>query len=193
MIRDALQTIGQNKSRWAHGNQCPHLRCDRAREGPLQKPKNATRWDQRQKYTGSEKYEGLLRWRVFFGIDGGLRSLNSRVFKLGSFHRLKLGIKNLDSSRIKIIIFISLIRFNHSICNARPIRPHKIKRIAYNYRLRAVDSKTHSQTCYIDLTQVNVTTEDRSQQSSTFTHVYKGPVPKYPTHAYSNHKQENKS
>jgi hypothetical protein len=53
--------------------------------------------------------------------------------------------------------------------------------------------QTHSQTYSIDLMQVTVNAKDGSQQSSTFTHVYQGPVPKYPTHAYTKHKQENKA
>jgi hypothetical protein len=44
----------------------------------------------------------------------------------------------LDSLKIKISIFILFIRFNHSTCNARPIRPHKIKGVAHYYKLRAV-------------------------------------------------------
>jgi hypothetical protein len=76
------------------------------------------------------------------GIDRGLGSLISRVFKLRSFHRLKVMIENLDSSKIKISIFILLIRFNHSTCNARPIYPNKIKRVAHYCRLRAVGGKS---------------------------------------------------
>jgi hypothetical protein len=49
---------------------------------------------------------------------------------------------NLDSSEIKISIFILFIRFNQSACNACPICPHKIKRVAHYYRLRAVDGKS---------------------------------------------------
>jgi hypothetical protein len=33
--------------------------------------------------------------------------------------------QNLDNSEIKISIFILLIRFNHSTCNAHPIHPKK--------------------------------------------------------------------
>jgi hypothetical protein len=36
--------------------------------------------------------------------------------------------RNLDSSEIKISTFILLIRFSHSTCNARPIRPHQNKK-----------------------------------------------------------------
>jgi hypothetical protein len=54
-------------------------------------------------------------------------------------------------------------------------------------------AKVHSQTYSIDLMQVSVTAEDGSQQSSTFTHVRHGLIPKYPTHAYTKHKQENKA
>jgi hypothetical protein len=35
--------------------------------------------------------------------------------------------QNLDNSEFQISIFILLIRFNHSTCNACPIHPHKIK------------------------------------------------------------------
>jgi hypothetical protein len=76
---------------------------------------------------------------------------------------------NLDSSKIKISIFILLIRLNHSTSNAHPVRPHKIKRVAHYCRLRAVSGKKHSQTYSIDLTRVSVPTEDGSQQSLTFT------------------------
>jgi hypothetical protein len=51
----------------------------------------------------------------------------------------------------------------------------------------------HLQTYSIDLTQVSIPVEDGSQQSSTFTHVHQGQVPKYPTHTYTKHKQENKA
>jgi hypothetical protein len=51
-------------------------------------------------------------------------------------------IENLDNSDIKISIFSLLIRFNHSTCNAHPIHPHKIKRVAHYYRLRAVSGKS---------------------------------------------------
>jgi hypothetical protein len=51
----------------------------------------------------------------------------------------------------------------------------------------------HSQMYSIDLTQISVPAEDGSQQSSTFTQVHQGPVPKYLTHAYTKHKQENKA
>jgi hypothetical protein len=54
-----------------------------------------------------------------------------------------------------------------------PIRPHKIKRVAYYCRLCAVSGKTHMQTCSNELTRVSVPAEDGSQQSSTFTHVHR--------------------
>jgi hypothetical protein len=38
------------------------------------------------------------------------------------------------------------------------------------------------------LMEVSVPTGDGSQQSSTFTHVHRGPVPKYHTQAYAKHK-----
>jgi hypothetical protein len=41
-----------------------------------------------------------------------------------------------------------------------------------------------------ELMKVSVPAGDGSQQSSTFTHVYHGPVPKYHTQAYSKHKQK---
>jgi hypothetical protein len=41
-----------------------------------------------------------------------------------------------------------------------------------------------------ELTEVSVPTEDRSYQSSTFTHVHHGPVPKYHTQAHTKHKQK---
>jgi hypothetical protein len=78
---------------------------------------------------------------MIFGTNQRLGSLVSHVLKLRSFHRLEVGIEHLDSSRIKIIIFILLISFNHSTCNAHPIRPHKIKRVAYYCRLYAVGGK----------------------------------------------------
>jgi hypothetical protein len=40
------------------------------------------------------------------------------------------------------------------------------------------------------LTEVSVPAEDKSQQSSTFTHVHHGPVPKYHTQGYTKHKQK---
>jgi hypothetical protein len=49
--------------------------------------------------------------------------------------------QSLDSSEIKISIFILSIRFDHSTCNAHPIRPHKIKRVAHYYRLHIVGDK----------------------------------------------------
>jgi hypothetical protein len=100
--------------------------------------------DNQQGRIGSKRYEGredLLRWSMIFGTNQRLGSLVSHVLKLRSFHRLEVGIEHLDSSRIKIIIFILLISFNHSTCNARPIRPHKIKRVAYYCRLYAVGGK----------------------------------------------------
>jgi hypothetical protein len=54
-------------------------------------------------------------------------------------------------------------------------------------------AKAHSQTYSINLTRVSVLTEDGSHQSSTFTHVHQGPVPKYHTPAYTKHKKENKA
>jgi hypothetical protein len=49
---------------------------------------------------------------------------------------------NLDDLKIEISIFILLIRFSHSICNDRPIRPHQIKRVAHYCRLRAIGGKS---------------------------------------------------
>jgi hypothetical protein len=43
-----------------------------------------------------------------------------------------------------------------------------------------------------ELMRVSVPAEDGSHQSSTFTHAPIGPKPKYPTHAYTKHKQGNK-
>jgi hypothetical protein len=73
-------------------------------------------------------------------------------------------IRNLDSLKIKISIFILLIKFNHYCrlqsrwqkrsqqtfyspllrfaCNARTIRPHKIKRVAHYCRLHAIGGKS---------------------------------------------------
>jgi hypothetical protein len=59
-------------------------------------------------------------WKIFsdeghfFGFDSELGTLISRVFKLGYFHRLKVMIGNLDSSKVRISIFILLIRLNQS-------------------------------------------------------------------------------
>jgi hypothetical protein len=53
--------------------------------------------------------------------------------------------------------------------------------------------KCAQQTYSSELTRVSVPAEDESQRSSTFTHVLQGPVSKYPTHAYTKHKQENKA
>jgi hypothetical protein len=79
---------------------------------------------------------------VLFGIDRGPGSLISRLVTLESSHRLKVGIGNLDNFKIKISIFIFIFRFSHSTSNARPIRPHKIKRVAHYCRLRVVGGKS---------------------------------------------------
>jgi hypothetical protein len=50
------------------------------------------------------------------------------------------------------------------------------KRVAHYCRLRAVGGKS----TFNRLAGVSVPTEDGSQQSSTFTHAHKGPVPKFP-------------
>jgi hypothetical protein len=53
--------------------------------------------------------------------------------------------------------------------------------------------QTHLQTYSNNLTQVSIPAKDGSQQSSTFTQVHQRPVSKYPTHAYTKHKQGNKT
>jgi hypothetical protein len=103
-----------------------------------------TTTDHRQGMIGSKRYEGLeglLWWRLLFGIDGGLGSFISQVFKLIFWCRVQMRIGNLDSLEIKSSIFILLIRFNHFTCNACAIRPHKIKRVVHYYKLCVVGGK----------------------------------------------------
>jgi hypothetical protein len=72
--------------------------------------------DHRQGKVRSQRYESLkdlLWWRMFFGIDWGHGNLISWVFKLGFLRRLRMMVRNLDSSQIKISIFVLLIRCNH--------------------------------------------------------------------------------
>jgi hypothetical protein len=88
--------------------------------------------------------------------------------------------QNLDSSEIKISMFILLIRFNHSTCNAHPICPHQMKRNSpLLWATRSRWQKLAQQTYSSELTRASVPAEDGSQQLSTFTHVHQGPVSKY--------------
>jgi hypothetical protein len=49
----------------------------------------------------------------------------------------------------------------------------------------------HTQQTYSsELTEVSVPAEEKSQQSSTSTHVHHGPVPKHHTQAYTKYKQK---
>jgi hypothetical protein len=60
------------------------------------------------------------------------------------------------------------------------IRPHKIKSSPLLQATRSQLQKHAQHTYSSELTRVSVPVEDGSQQSSTFTHVHQGPVPKYP-------------
>jgi hypothetical protein len=89
--------------------------------------------------------------------------------------------QNLDNSEFQISIFILLIMFHHSTCNACPIHPHKIKRVAPLLQATRSRWQNHAQQMiFRDLMRVSVPTKDGSQQSSIFTHIHQGPVSKYP-------------
>jgi hypothetical protein len=66
--------------------------------------------DQRQGKDGSGRYKGLenlIWWRMLFGIDSGLGSLISLVFKLRSSHRIKGVIGKMGITQGSRLTFLS--------------------------------------------------------------------------------------
>jgi hypothetical protein len=147
---------------------------------------------ERLDWLGMKDLQDRLRWRVLFGINGGLGSLIPRVSKL----RSRIGSRwwsEFRQVRDHINIFILLIRFNHSTYNARPIRPHKIKSVAHYYRLRESWWQNALANVFYWFNASHCTGKRWIMTTTIFTLVHHGPIPKYPTHAYTKHNQENKA
>jgi hypothetical protein len=80
--------------------------------------------------------------------SSGPHHLEMRIKKviLGTTIRKKIKVFDDDPKlgilKVKIKNFLLIIKGNNLACNARPICPHKVKRVAHYCRIRIVSGKT---------------------------------------------------